>query len=729
MKPTAFLLLLGCLCSPAALNAQPAYGGDRAVVYRGIAGQALLITGETVPYESGDLFLVDTLTGKQELLAGGNNVFGATFSPEGNAVAYTQGGKIKILDLKTREVREIGSGGGPMNWTEDGFIYYAGSRDGQHHIFRIPAAGGGEAESVFEKGGPHFVNIDVSRDGKQMVWTQPGWSVWHIDFTTMETQQVGWGCNGGGVASAELGSFLHGAGRPSNFRISFEAVITPAVAETAEATFIVGFKSGDTPASWGIWQDGNKLIWKNRMNQEEYGPELILARAESDIPVHVMLVFSGRGARAYVNGRWVVDNQNNAGIGRWADQPFGFGSETGGGWRGRISHVTAYRETFNLNVASDHAQALSPERDKGPFHQEAVKPLVQMRGELAKPANTWPEIREGLTLAVRDAASPVRAFRPDGQPMAAASLSPLGMGRLDPDNALRLSHGGFILEEAAAHAVKTAAEAGAFTLRAWIAPDVAAADPAPILTLGPNLRLEQRGLDAWLVTPGQTQGVKICKLSPFYGNNLNGELMEVALTWAGDRLTVYKDGRYVAAYEVEAGFADWQGGDLLIGNPNAETQGFTGRLEAVALYNRALDEEEIRQDHDEHLARIQARRPRETVQFKSKLIGMSEAPDLDAIAPYTRALVVYEYQVEQIFRGDRSLNGKTIRVAHWSHMDNQKLPILDARLDKVYMLRLESMDEHPQLGAQAVSDTLDPDFDIPMYHDITPPGLPIKEED
>jgi len=91
---------------------------------------------------------------------------------------------------------------------------------------------------------------------------------------------------------------------------------------------------------------------------------------------------------------------------------------------------------------------------------------------------------------------------------------------------------------------------------------------------------------------------------------------------------------------------------------------------------------------------------------------------LAEIQPYREGLVVYEYDVEKVMDGE-SLTGR-IRVAHWAILDGETMAVARWDEGQSLRLRLEPFASNPQLDTFYMSDTLEPDFDVPLYYAVTP---------
>jgi hypothetical protein len=129
-----------------------------------------------------------------------------------------------------------------------------------------------------------------------------------------------------------------------------------------------------------------------------------------------------------------------------------------------------------------------------------------------------------------------------------------------------------------------------------------------------------------------------------------------------------------------------------------------------------LEPAEVAENHRRYSAERAERKRVPKVRLKARLTARSQAPTLEQIAPYREALTVYEYEVLEVVGG--SLDGETVRVAHTAILDRQLLPILERRPGSVEQLLLEPFSDNPQVESWFISDTLEPDYSIPLYFDV-----------
>ncbi|NQT18867.1 MAG: hypothetical protein HQ592_04120, partial [Planctomycetes bacterium] len=149
-----------------------------------------------------------------------------------------------------------------------------------------------------------------------------------------------------------------------------------------------------------------------------------------------------------------------------------------------------------------------------------------------------------------------------------------------------------------------------------------------------------------------------------------------------------------------------------------------GKVEGIALYARAIGPEEATANFQAYNAIIKARPVAPRITVRGKLAAKSVVPKASEIAPYRDALVVYEYDVEKVLKG--KYGRKKIRVARWGLINARPAPLSRAKLGDTAELLIEPRENHPQLDAEVTRDTLDENFDLPIYVDVGngPTGKP-----
>lgn len=146
-------------------------------------------------------------------------------------------------------------------------------------------------------------------------------------------------------------------------------------------------------------------------------------------------------------------------------------------------------------------------------------------------------------------------------------------------------------------------------------------------------------------------------------------------------------------------------------------------LLGIALHHRAVEPASLAASHLHWETRWQSllKQNPPRVRLRGKLVETTGLPTPESIDPYTRALVAYVYDVEQVLEGD--YDGKQILVCHWSLMDLKPCAGLPRQLGQSYDLLIEPLDidtHHPELKGQRVLDDTTA-FDLEKWYDIAPP--------
>lgn len=195
----------------------------------------------------------------------------------------------------------------------------------------------------------------------------------------------------------------------------------------------------------------------------------------------------------------------------------------------------------------------------------------------------------------------------------------------------------------------------------------------------------------------------------------------LVITYRPKQLVFYVDGKKTLDTDPSPAQMEWKNADLCIGSGEGSikdsggstTRYWRGRMEGLAMYNRFVEEAEVTQNFAAYGLKLAAREPIASVAVRAKLLAKSAVPSAADIAPYTRALVVYEYQVEEVARG--TLKEKVVRVARWGLMDSQPAPAAQGAVGASVSLTLESFTDHDELVSELLRDTL-PERDDPTLY-------------
>ena len=195
----------------------------------------------------------------------------------------------------------------------------------------------------------------------------------------------------------------------------------------------------------------------------------------------------------------------------------------------------------------------------------------------------------------------------------------------------------------------------------------------------------------------------------------------LVIAYRPKQLVCYVDGKKTLDADPSPAHMEWRNAGLRIGSGEGsikDSGGSTwrywrGQVEGFAMYKRFVEEAEVARNFAAYGQKLAARKPIASVAVRAKLLAKSAVPSAADIAPYTRALVVCEYQVEEVTRG--TLKEKVVRVARWGLMDSRPAPAAREEVGKSVSLTLESFTDHDELVSELLRDTLPEDFEQKLW--------------
>jgi hypothetical protein len=269
-------------------------------------------------------------------------------------------------------------------------------------------------------------------------------------------------------------------------------------------------------------------------------------------------------------------------------------------------------------------------------------------------------------------------------------------------------------------------QAQALTMEALIFP---APDPGkarlPVMTFtspsaSPDPGLWQRGRQlVFMDTNGDEQALT----SPIPASAT--QPVHIMLRWADGQARVAVNGKPGDSWTANLDLAALDSGTLRFGGAH-DGQIWPGGVEAVRIaahpkastssdQDRLPDLETIAARHFAALEQQLAARPDvEQVVVRARLKEQSPVPSPEDIAPYTRALVVNAYTVEEVLDGQ--LEHRDILVAHWAVMDGKVLDTARGEPGSLRRMSLHPFDQHPELAEEWQSMDVT-DILLPMYYD------------
>ncbi len=192
----------------------------------------------------------------------------------------------------------------------------------------------------------------------------------------------------------------------------------------------------------------------------------------------------------------------------------------------------------------------------------------------------------------------------------------------------------------------------------------------------------------------------------------------VLFTYDHGRLNAWRDGQRLGPELSVEGFNPWPLDSLLVGHNGTETTSFwKGRMEDLAIYNRALNPDEIAARHAHIQARAKERDDPVEFHVVARLQEALPPPDPESILPYRRALLTQAYTVESAPAKSGLQPGDEIAVSHWAVLDLQPAPRVFSD-GTSYRLHITPFEKRPHLEAER--QFFDPDYIyFPHYYEIS----------
>ncbi|MCG8460615.1 MAG: PKD domain-containing protein [Holophagales bacterium] len=372
---------------------------------------------------------------------------------------------------------------------------------------------------------------------------------------------------------------------------------------------------------------------------------------------------------------------------------------------------------------------------------ELATPLVRptelrVRGvrDLAEPPNVleetsvrlepprWPAAPEDLVFLWQTARHPNRVRGPGGEAQTTL-LEPVGRAFVDRHGAVVLSGGVYQADLATMDRLYHGSRAtNELSLEMVLTPESSPEAPGALFGFAAgsrrNLTLTQEEdrlkLRLHTASAGPRGPLPAIDLGPAEV----GVSQHLALTYTPGHLRAYLNGEpTVESREMKSGFFHWQRTFLRLGG-EGPPQGagadavhwpWRGRLEGVAIYDRVLSPEEVRESFRRYAEIITRRQALETVALTGRLRARSRTPSLEEIAPYREALAVAEYEVLRVETPASAAElrpGGTVRVAHRVLLAGEETPVARLSAGAEVALRLEPFSAQPQLESLFLSDEL-----------------------
>ncbi|NQT21001.1 MAG: PKD domain-containing protein [Planctomycetes bacterium] len=202
----------------------------------------------------------------------------------------------------------------------------------------------------------------------------------------------------------------------------------------------------------------------------------------------------------------------------------------------------------------------------------------------------------------------------------------------------------------------------------------------------------------------------------------------VALSYQPGKLVCYLNGKPVKQTDRIRGTLSWGATDpktgLHFGGREDVPFPWRGTLEAAAISSGFIEPGAAERYFTARHKVIKARKTPRRFELRARLLAATAVPKPADILPYHNALVVNEYAVEKVVRGE--FRGEKIRVAHWGIVDSEHTDIAGAKVGDSTHFVVEAFAEHTELESEQLFDGLPPNYDAELYVDVTirPSGPP-----
>ena len=343
--------------------------------------------------------------------------------------------------------------------------------------------------------------------------------------------------------------------------------------------------------------------------------------------------------------------------------------------------------------------------------------------QLAAHRDAWPPDRSGLAFVWQNAAKANAVAGRDAKDVRVCRVLPRGVAKPGHHHDMLLEGGVFLADEKSSREVmKRCAASGEISLEATVTPsslrDEGSRTILAVASPGGSAALSVRQ-DGARVTALVGDAHAALKRQPIELFTLRAArphhvLVSYVPARRDANLVCHLDGaRVLATAAPRISLARWTRARLSFGGVESGGARWTGRIEGVAVYDRAVDGGRARRHHRAYAHVIADRELPERVVLRGVRTAVSTLPDP---GPYPLALIVDAYAVQKVESG--TLDAERILVAHWGVLNGRPQRDVASRGDgRALRLVLEPFSAHPELkDLKLVDDVCE--FDLPLYYDV-----------
>ncbi len=392
--------------------------------------------------------------------------------------------------------------------------------------------------------------------------------------------------------------------------------------------------------------------------------------------------------------------------------------------------VEVYAGRFSEDFRSVDSWARITRNSKGDFYpdlwihggEKSTVPAEVMKvpePELTA-ATEGPRTTKGLVF-LWDNAAAANVVRGDGtRPARACRVEAHGTSRFGRFFEMNCTGGSFIAEQSGSELREVFFGTNELTIEATITPQTnTSGRPFSLITFGSdqsvNFELTQLN-DQLLLRLKLVQNRVTADTTAALGNLSPGRVQHLVVTRGKDGLQCYLDGASASPEGNFGGdFSAWSDQPLVFGCGKKGKAGWSGSLEGITLYNRAITPEEVSSHYRAFQQRLEKREEIPRWRIRAKCLETTAVPDPRTIVPYRRALIVHRFLVERVETG--VLNDAEILVAQWGILDKNVVAESRLRTGQSVDLTIERFDEHPELRSERQFNDIET-IDLPLYYQV-----------
>ena len=316
----------------------------------------------------------------------------------------------------------------------------------------------------------------------------------------------------------------------------------------------------------------------------------------------------------------------------------------------------------------------------------------------------WPVIHDDLLFLWEHRDAENEVVLADGR-RTRSEPTPVGLARFGRHLDMDVRNGYFEARDAGAPLLNALRRNGTLTIEAVVTPAGPSDERAMIMALGErdedlNMALLTSGRDVVLAWKGIDEPNRIYRAR--LGQWADPGPQHILFRIQPAHISFFINGHETASLPVEEmHFDQWTEQPLYFGGEPSGQHNWNGYIEGIAVYGRALTDEEAQRKAAAYARLLEKRTPPETITVNARLTHASQVPTPEAIEPYVRGLVANEYEVIEVLDGE--LKDKEILVAHWVILDGQTLDTAERRVGELYEMTIALYDDRPELEGERLS--------------------------